>query len=130
MMPPERNDQTTSHAATAPAIVVASGTLSSRSLRLRSTAANPMIDGTNVVPSPVACERYSCHQSVVDGLGRFGDAAGADLRREHAAERERQRHRDQQGQRERTGKHRAGSRRATHALDKSRSGAHGQTKNP
>ncbi len=53
----------TSHAVVAPAIVVASGRLSRKPLRLSSTAPNPMIDGTNVVPRPDACAENSCHQS-------------------------------------------------------------------
>ena len=61
--PPLRNDQITIQAATAPAIVVASPVLSSSALRLSSTAPKPMIDGTNVVASPLACAENSCHQS-------------------------------------------------------------------
>src|SRR5215468_8393528 len=30
---------------------------------LSSVAANPITDGVNVVPSPVACDENSCHQS-------------------------------------------------------------------
>jgi hypothetical protein len=61
--PPLRNDHSSIHAAVTPRIVAAIGVRSRNPLMLLSTAANPVMAGTNVVPRPVACAENSCHQS-------------------------------------------------------------------
>jgi len=62
-MPPARNAQIASQAPTITVSVAASGAASAMSLRFRSGAAKPTIEGTKVVPRPPAWERKSFHQS-------------------------------------------------------------------
>ena len=75
MTPPDRNDQTTSHAATAPAIVVASGTLSSRSLRLSQHGAEPDDRRHERRAEPGGLRRELLPPVVVDAPRPLADAA-------------------------------------------------------
>src|SRR5690242_13055195 len=63
MMPPLTNTQPITYNAIADAIGVIGASRSSTRLTLSSVDANPMTDGVNVVPSPLACAVNSCHQS-------------------------------------------------------------------
>ena len=130
MMPPERNDQTTSHAATAPAIVAASGRLSSRSLRLLEHGAEPDDRRHEGLSEPGCLRQELLPPAAVDALASLADEARVELRRQHAPERDGQRQRDEQRDEERARQQRWRARGTTQAFPERSRGSHGQTKKP
>ena len=130
MMPPDRNDHTTIHAADRAGNGRGQREVVEQIAEILEHGAEADDRRHERLSEiPIAWDRYSCHQPR-STLSHRPDEARVELRRQHAPERDGQRQRDEERDEERARQQRRRARGTTQTFPERSRRSHGQTKKP